>query len=355
MNSIQDMRKACYYGGDIKWRSKEFVLNDQKNVLITGISGFIGGAVAAQLVERGYSVHGYVRKNSRIEYLKENFPDIKFHYGDINDQRALALAMQDMHWVIHCAGVNSFWEKQRRRYHQVNTHGTRTVMLIAHEADVEKVINVSTVMAYGFPEDIPFNEETQPGKHMSEYAHSKYMGDREAFIRYRKQGLPLVTVYLAAVLGAGDPKDVMQVRRFIEGKVPLMIDSPYRFTYLYIKDAARAIVRAAEKENNIGERYLVGGQTLTTREYFDLISEFADVPVLDRTIGRFVAMQMSRLMTFWASIIKRPPLMPLDLIRTVYAGDLTFDSSKAEEELGLKYTPLRTAIKEVVDSFNLVD
>ena len=221
-------------------------------------------------------------------------------------------------------------------------------MLIAHEAAVEKVVNVSTVMAYGFPQEQPFIEDSEVGPHTSNYAHSKFLGDREASIRHKKQGLPLVTVYLAAVLGAGDQKDVMKVSRFIEGRVPLMINSPHRFTYVHINDAAEAIARAAEKQDNIGERYLVGKYSMTTREYFDTISELSGVPVPNKTIGKLAAMALASLLTTWSNIIKRPPLMPLDLIRTVYKGDLIFDDSKAEMELGLTYTPIRQALGDVI-------
>ena len=320
-----------------------------KKVLVTGVSGFIGREVASRLLQMGYEVHGLVRQGSDTGPLLDIAPDIILHIGDINDKRILALAMQDVHWVIHCAGINSFWERQRRRYRQVNTEGTRNVMLIAHEAGVEKVINVSTAMAYGFPNEIPFNESSEVGPHSSEYAHSKYLGDREAYIRYKKQGLPLVTVYLAAVLGAGDHKDVMHVERFLEGRVPLMINSPYQFTYLYIKDAVEAIVRVAEKEGNIGERYLIGDQRLTTSAYFEIISELSDVPMPTRTIGRLPAMVLARLLTAWADLIKKPPLMSLDLIRTVYKGDLIFDDSKSKNELGMSYTPIQKALEEIVD------
>ena len=320
-----------------------------KKVLVTGATGFIGRAVSARLAGSGYEVHAYVRPTSQVDKLLETVPGIHLHTGELNDQRALSLAMQDVNWVIHCAGVNSFWEKKKRRYHQVNFEGTRNVMLIAQEAAVEKVVNVSTVMAYGFPEEMPFNESSKPGPWMSRVAESKFMADRESTIRYKKQGMPLITVYLAAVIGAGDQKDVMNINRFLKGKVPLMIDSPYTFTYLHIKDAVDAIVSAAELEGNIGERYLVGNQRLTTVKYFEIISELSGVPMPDRKIGKVPALALAWLLTSWANIIKKPPLMPLDLVRTVYRGNLIFDDSKTQLELGMVYTPIAAAIKEVVD------
>ncbi len=66
------------------------------------------------------------------------------------------------------------------------------------------------------------------------------------------------------------------------------------------------------------------------------------------TIGRRTALLLSRLMSDWARLTKRPPLMPYDLMRTAYRGSLLFDGSKAERDLGIRYTPVRVALQEAV-------
>jgi dihydroflavonol-4-reductase len=270
------------------------------------------------------------------------------YQGDLADRQALVAAMAGCDWVLNCAGLNSFWESDQRVFHQINVQGTRNVMEAALEAQVSKVVHVSTVMAYGFPEASPFDEQSEPGIHVSEYARSKYDGDRIAWELHDTSGLPLVVVYLAAVIGTGDRKSVMQISRFLRGQIPAMIDSQSLFTYVHVGDAARAIVRAAEKEDNEGERYLVGNQRLTTMEYFGIISQVSGVAMPGWTIGRRTALLLSRLMSGWARLTKRPPLMPYDLMRTAYRGSLLFDGSKAERDLGISYTPIRVALEEAI-------
>ena len=203
-------------------------------------------------------------------------------------------------------------------------------------------------MAYGFPEDSPFHEDSKPGPHVSHYARSKYRGDQIAAGLHNQKGLPLVMVYLAAVVGKGDKKTTMQIGPFLKGKVPAMIDSAHLFTYVYVKDAARAIVRAAEKERNIGEKYLIGNQVMATREYFQMISDIAGVPMPRYTIGEKTALLLSWVLTSFAQLTGRPPLMPLELMRTVYESSLLFDAHKAETELGIRHTPIRIALEEAV-------
>jgi hypothetical protein len=45
---------------------------------------------------------------------------------------------------------------------------------------------------------------------------------------------------------------------------------------------------------------------------------------------------------------RRPPL-PVDILKTTAAGSLVFDGSRAQEELGMRYAPLREALREAVE------
>jgi dihydroflavonol-4-reductase len=274
---------------------------------------------------------------------------------------SLRRALEGCEWLLHCAGLNSFWERipysnrwgpSRREdspYYRINVEGTRNLMTAALDAGVSKVVHVSTVMAYGFPEVMPFRESSPPGPRLSDYARSKFDGDSLAWELQARGGLPLVVVYLAAVIGRGDAKAVMQIERFLRGRIPFLIRSDSLFTYVHIRDAAEAIVRAAEKEGNIGEAYLVGRERLSTGQYVRLISELSGVPLPRRTMGPGTTLLLSRLLTLWAAITGRPPLLPLDLMRTQYRGSLLFDGRKAERELGVVYTPIREALGEAIE------
>ncbi len=67
-----------------------------------------------------------------------------------------------------------------------------------------------------------------------------------------------------------------------------------------------------------------------------------------RTIGRRTTLTLAWLMSTLAKITGRPPLMPYDLMATVYRDSLLFDGSKAERLLGLEYTPVQSGLREAV-------
>ena len=70
-----------------------------KNALITGITGQDGSYLAEFLLEKGYDVHGIIRRNSttdptdRIKQLLDN-PNIHLHYGDLSDFSNLTSLIQ---------------------------------------------------------------------------------------------------------------------------------------------------------------------------------------------------------------------------------------------------------------------
>ena len=316
--------------------------------LVTGATGFVGSAVVRRLREGRAEIRCLVRSEARSATRPWLEPPVTCVIGRLEEPESLRKAMQGCDVLINCLGLNSFWELDRRAYRETNVEGTAALMRAALEAGVAKVVHVSTVMAYGFPAVMPFQEDSPPGPHRSGYARSKHEGDCRAVELHKNHGLPLVMVFLAAVVGRGDPKSVMQIRKFVDGGVPVMIRSPNRFTYVDIGDAATAIVGAAEKDGNIGERYLVGGERHTTEEYFRIISKACGVPMPKVFLGRTPALVLSALLTAGAAITRRPPLMPFDLMRTVFHGPLLFDGSRAARELGFTYRPISDSLADAV-------
>ena len=64
-----------------------------KKALITGVTGQDGSYLAELLLEKGYDVHGMVRRSStekreRIDHLIGN-PNFHLHYGDLADSMSL--------------------------------------------------------------------------------------------------------------------------------------------------------------------------------------------------------------------------------------------------------------------------
>ncbi len=321
-------------------------------VFVTGTTGFIGSHTAERLAQAGHELACLVRSTSDTGRLKKL--GVTLIFGDLADRASLLEGMKGSDWIVNIAAAYSFWLPRRRTYADVNVGATRNVMECALETGVSKVVHVSTMAIYGKPADRPFKEDSDPGPvRFSEYARTKYEGDLIAWDLHKTKGLPLVMVYPGAVLGPGDPKATGEyIQNLINGRMPATVCNGAFFPFVHVRDVAEVIVRAAEKEGNIGEKYLAVGQNLTFGEINQMISEISGVALPKLRMPDSLAMANAAILTLVADIVKRPPLwgMALDQIRTMKEG-AEGDGSKAERELGIVYTPIRVAAEEAVASY----
>ncbi len=318
-------------------------------LFLTGATGFIGQHLVRCLAATAHRMRCLVRPASDTRFLEEAGAELV--RGEVKDREALRAGMKECEGVVHLANVYSFWERDPRRYRAVNVEGTRRVMECALEAGVAKVAHVSTVGVWGKPATSPFTEETPFGPvRFSEYARTKHEGDRLAWELHRQQGLPLVVLYPAAVLGPGDPKASGQyLADLVRGRMPARVLADAVLTWVHVRDVAQAMVRVLEKEGNIGERYIVGKHRLSLGEFNRMASEISGVPLSRLRLPDFLALGAAALFTGISRLSRRPPPwgMSWDQVRTTRAG-FGADGSKAERELGLVYTPIRQAVEESI-------
>lgn len=324
--------------------------NGTKTIAITGATGFVGRHVVERLLqEPNVRLRCLVRPRSNTTALRERGDAIELVEGDVCEPSTLPALLDGAAGVINLAGYRDFWSRDRSLYYALNAEGARNVFEAALEAGVDKVVQVSTPLAFGSPERIPFDEESPPGPHPSDYARSKHQGDTIGWTLHRERGLPLTVVHLAAVIGAGDPCPTMEVRRAVEKKLPALVGADTTYTYLYVRDAAEAIVRALLNPHTVGRRYLIGTERASTREYFEIIGDLADVPVPRLNLPEGALLPVAKVLERIAMWTGHRPALPVDILKTTAAGSLVFDGSRAQSELEMRYTPLREALREAVE------
>lgn len=269
--------------------------------------------------------------------------------GDICEPASLTPLAEGAWGIINLAGYRDFWSLRPELYDELNTRGAENVFRAALSARAQKVVQVSTPLAFGVPAQIPFDEETPPGPHPSHYARSKYLADQAGWRMHAEHGLPLTVVHLAAVIGPGDPRPTMEVRRAVERRLPVLVGADTIYTYVHVSDAAEAIVRALLNQASAGRRFLIGTERATTREYFSIIGELAKVPIPEINLPERALLPIARILEQCARWTKKRPAIPVDILKTTAAGSLIFDGTRARRELGMQYTPLREALREAVD------
>lgn len=301
------------------------------------------------MTETKHEIYCLARKTSNTAELETLGAKIVF--GDVQDKESLRKGMQGCDWLLNLANLYSFWEPVKSAYQNVNVVGTQNVLECALEAGLSKVVHVSTVAIYGKPSTLPFSEESIPGPvRFSEYAQTKYEGDLIAWELFKKKKLPLVMIFPAAVLGRGDISMAGQsINRLIHKKLPARVFKKQVITYVHVNDVAEAILKAAEKPDNIGEKYIVGNDRLSFDEFYNLVSELSGVSNPLLVMPDWLTMINARILTAIADITKQPPLwgMSVDAMKTFKEGFMA-EGSKVQREVGIVYTPIRKALEEEI-------
>lgn len=127
-------------------------------VLVTGGAGFIGSHLVDALVQHGYDVRILDKLDSQVHGSRRETPDYlnrqaEFVWGDVNDQRCLADALEEVQVVFHEAAAVGVGQSmyQIRRYVAANVLGTANLLevLTSGSHRVKKLIIASSVSIYG--------------------------------------------------------------------------------------------------------------------------------------------------------------------------------------------------------------
>lgn len=320
-------------------------------IFVTGATGFVGTHLVRRLAQTDHQLCCLVRGNSRTSELEQL--GVNLVTGDVTDRDSVRQGMEGCDWVFNLANIYTLWEPNKRKYTEVNVDGTRNVMESALETGVSKVVHVSTYLVYGKPADCPFTEESPIGPvRITEYGRTKYEGDLVAWALSERKGLPLVMIYPGNILGVGDTKPTGQfLVNLIRGRLPARVFNNTVLTYVNVADVAEAILRAAEKEGNIGQKYIVASERYSMREVYQMTSEISGARTPRFSLPDSAVMGMAAFLTLVANITKRPPMLGLsmDMARIMKAG-LQANGSKVVMELGMNYTPVRAALEEYISS-----
>lgn len=185
------------------------------NILITGITGRIGGNLAALLTSQGHQVRGLVwPKDPRIEKLKDLNIDLiegtLTHYDDVQK------VVKDMDMVYHLGaafqGGGPFTDTD---YFDINLRGTFHMLKAATELKtLKQFIFASTDAMYAkYPAEgmsKPITEDNMPREPQGWYALSKSAGEELCNGYWRTYHLPITILRFSMVVGAGEILDFRQ-------------------------------------------------------------------------------------------------------------------------------------------------
>lgn len=309
--------------------------------LVTGGTGFVGGAVVRELLRRGHGVRVLARATSRTGALEKL--GVEIARGDILDGASIARALEGCDTLFHAAAIYEFWVRDRELLTRTEVDGTRNAMEAVLAAGVERVVYTSSSLVVGEKSGEVGNETTvHRGYFLSPYEEAKYRA--EQVVRQYRDRLKIAIVRPAAVIGTGDLKPTGQtIINLLNGRLPGLFRG--NVSFVDVGDVAAAHVLVAELER-WGEDYIVAAETLSLVDVLCTTCRLGGVrpPML---VPNFAAWWFATMGEWRAKRTGKPPILPIHMFDLVVHG-FQVDGSKAARDLGLQYTPVEESLRQAI-------
>jgi dihydroflavonol-4-reductase len=322
-------------------------------VVVTGAAGFIGSAVTRALLQRGAEVVALIEPGASTSNLERL--DVEQKVVDITVPAQLEGVFDGAKYCFHLAAKFGFWPPDSSMFYAVNVDGSRNVVGAATAAKIERIVYTSTVATLGLwdtKSGRPSNEDDVADlSHLyGNYKQTKYVAEHEV-LRLAAQGAPVVLVLPTMPHGPFDHRPTPSgkvVLDYLNGRLPGFVDTAMNVAH--VDDLAAGHLLALENGRQ-GRSYICGGDNITMSQLLGLLSQVTGLPRAQRHFPAVFPMIAGHASQFIeGTILHREPRVPLEAAQMA-STTMTFDDSRARDELGYTSRPAAVALYESAQWF----
>lgn len=323
-----------------------------RNVLVTGASGFVGRHLAAALQECHANVAVLLR---RPETWRQGGVWRELA-GDLTRPESLQGKCGGIDTVFHLAGLAHVEGERSAQagdpHWRITVEGTRALLAEAVRAGVRRFVFVSTVKAMGEGGDKRLDEASAEAPE-SAYGRAKLAAERLVSETCDEHGIEWVVLRLPMVYGRDNKGNLPRMVAAVDkGWFPALPEVRNRRSMVHVDDVVQALLLVAAAPEAAGEVYIVtDGQVYSTREILDLIRDALGLPALQWSVPWGLLKLMARLGDIGGRLLRRR--MPFDsAVSEKLLGSAWYSSEKIARELGYRPTRmLRDVLPEIVAEY----
>ena len=294
-------------------------------ILVTGGAGRVGANLIPPLLEAGHDIRAllYPGDASRAHKL-DAFPHVEAVTGDLRNPDDVSLAVQGVDAIYHLAAA-FMAPFDNRQYLNINAMGTLNLLesVRVHCPNLHRFVYASTVAVYlrleenGRYFEEPIREDMAARYHQMPYFLTKWIGEELTMAYHRQYGLPSASFRFSTIfepseflneaglpkvlafstayeqyksMKSGDPGAQAMLDNFISqwtGQDQLLLGRnpnglPYKEHFCDVRDIARGLLLAIEKDEAVGEEFnLAGNLIIDWAEAVPRLAEHFGVPFVD--------------------------------------------------------------------------
>jgi uncharacterized protein YbjT (DUF2867 family) len=261
-------------------------------ILVTGVTGYIGGRLVPRLLDAGYRVRVLVRDPARLQG-RPWLPQVDVYQGDVLTPETLAPALQNVsaaYYLIHSMRGNP-------DFHQRDLTAARNFGTAAQAQGVQHIIYLGGL--------------GDPSTDLSQHLQSR----QQTGEALREAGVPVTEFRAGVIVGSGSIS--FEMIRYLTERIPIMICPRWVFTRIQpisISDTLDYLLAALQTPDSTGRIIEIGGLDVLT--YGEMMTRYARVRGLRRYLLP-VPVLTPRLSSYWAHWMTP---IPSDIARPLIEG-----------------------------------
>ena len=283
-------------------------MKEQLRCLVTGVTGYIGGRLVPELLNKGYRVRVLSRDTDRLQG-RSWIDDVEVVEADVLQPETLPAALKDIDVAYYL--IHSMSGKSSSEFHDRDIQAARNFGDIAKQQNVDRILYLGGL---GDPDD-----------QLSEHLASR----QKTGSILRESGVSVTEFRAAIVVGSGSKS--FEMVRYLTERVPLMICPSWVYSKVQpiaIRNVLQYLVSAIEKPQTRDEIIEIGGSSIIT--YADMMKIYAEVNELKRILVP-VPVLSPTLSSHWVHWMTP---IPASLARPLIEGlknDVIVQSDKAQK------------------------
>jgi nucleoside-diphosphate-sugar epimerase len=318
--------------------------------LVTGATGFLGGALAHRLKQMGWHVTALGRNVSALKRLEAH--GIQAIQARLEDLQAIVNACAGQDIVFHSGALASDWGLAEDFYN-ANVRGTQNIIRGCQEHHVKRLIHVSTPSIYfRFSPRLNVKEDdVLSAVPATEYARTKRLAEAEVDKAFA-DGLPVITIRPRAIFGPGDRTILPRViNRLERGILRVIGDGQNMADLSYIENVVDALLLCAEAPSHtLGKKYnITNGEPIRLWDMIEKLCKRLDLKFPTQRLPYKVVDSVASAMELIYRILPGQPEPPLTRYSVAMLSiSTTLDITAAQRDLG--YQP-RISLEDGFEEF----